>query len=255
MTAMMTMLRWEYVSKRGRAPMSSYALKVHEFDYAREQVVYDRNGVVIRAWPAVHTMDGGVSYSLEWQGMKMTYSGDTTPNSWFVKHSQQADLAIHDCSDPVEVLIHSRHHSPESAWLIYTTSHTQPEIAGTIFSTIKPRMAVCTHYVNNGLDAREKLYAAVRKTYPGPLTVAQDLDVWNVSPRAITVRKLVGGEYSYSLPRGAEAPDVSKLVEPAPWLRAGRLDTNAAYKEVLNALDPQSRQRILERVPAEHLPH
>lgn len=65
-----------------------------------------------------------------------------------------------------------------------------------------------------------------------------------------------GRRHSFSLPRGREALDVSKLVEQqAPWLRAGRLDTNEAYKRVLDGLDPESRQRILDRVPPDALPH
>ena len=35
----------------------------------------------------------------------------------------------------------------------------------------------------------------------------------------------------------------------------GRLDTNDAYKRVLDNLDPESRQRIIERVPANLRPH
>ncbi|MEI9849923.1 MAG: guanitoxin biosynthesis MBL fold metallo-hydrolase GntH [Sphingomonas sp.] len=254
MTHLMGMLRWEYVSKRGRAPMSSYALKVHEFDYSKVQTVYDRGGVVIKAWPAVHTMDGAVSYSLEWNGLKFAYSGDTTANNWFLDNARESDMVIHECSDPVEVLIHSRHHPAESAWLISTTSHTQPELAGQVFTRLAPRMAVCFHYVNNGLDATQKLYAAVRRTYAGPFSIAEDMKVWNVTPDRITERFVVGGNYTFSLPRAAEAPDVGALVEPSPWLEKGRMDASDAYREVLKNLDPESRKRILERVPKDKLP-
>jgi len=254
MQGLMQMLRWEYVSKRGRAPMSSYALKVHEFDYSKVQVVYNRNGVVVKSWPAVHTMDGAVSYSLEWRGLKISYSGDTTPNRWFLENARHSDVVIHECSDPIEVLIKSRHHPPESAWLIATTSHTQPEIAGSIFTKLSPRLAVCFHYVNNGRDAPQKLYEAVRRTYSGPFSVAQDMMVWNIDPHKITERRVVGGDYSYSLPRAEEAPDTSKLVEPSKWLENGRTDESDAYRAVLKSLDPESRARILEKVPKSKLP-
>lgn len=248
------MFRWEYVSKRGRAPMSSYAITVHEFDYSREQVVYERDGVVIRAWPAVHVMDGPVSYSLEWNGLKFSYSGDTTANNWFLKNAADSDIVVHECSDPVEVLIENRNHLPESAWMIATTAHTQPELAGQLFATLKPRMAVCFHFVDDGLGAAQKLYESVRNLYDGPLSIAQDLTVWNVTDEAVRVRKVVGGNYAFSLPRGKELPDTSKLVRPSSWLTEGRVDPSAAYRRALEKLKPEYRQRILERVPQENLP-
>jgi ribonuclease Z len=251
---MMGMLKWEYVSKRGRAPMSSYAVNVHEFDYSRPAVVYRRNGVTIRAFPAVHTMDGPVSYSLEWNGLKMSYSGDTTPTKWFINNAAASDIVIHECSDPVDVLIKSRNFPPASAWMINTTSHTLPEVAGRIFSQLKPRMAVCFHYVNNGIDARERLAAAVRRTYPGPLNIAQDMMIWNVTPRAITTRMVVGGDYVSNLPRGKEPADADKVVYPSAWLNAGRLDMSDVYQSVLDNLDPKSRTEILSKVPPAMLP-
>ncbi|MEX2123445.1 MAG: guanitoxin biosynthesis MBL fold metallo-hydrolase GntH [Woeseia sp.] len=248
------MFRWEYVSKRGRAPMSSYAIKVHEFDYAREQIVYDRNGVTIRSWPAVHVMDGPVSYSLEWNGLKFAYSGDTTANNWFLKNARNSDIVVHECSDPVEVLIKSRNHLPESAWMIATSAHTQPELAGQLFEALQPRMAVCFHYVDDGIGATQNLYASVRNLYSGPLSIAQDMMVWNVTSDSIRVRKVVGGEYAFSLPRGKEQPDQSKLIEPSDWLIQERIDPSAAYKRVLENLDPEIRDRILEKVPPDKLP-
>lgn len=252
---LLAMFRWEYVSKRGRAPMSSYAIEVHEIDYTKEQVVYDRNGVIIRAWPAVHVMDGPVSYSLEWNGLKFSYSGDTVPNKWFLKNAADSDIVVHECSDPVEVLIKSRHHLPESAWLIATSAHTQPELAGQLFAQLKPRMAVCFHYVDDGIGARQRLYAGVRSMYSGPLSIAQDLMVWNVTRDSVRVRRVVGGGYAFSLPRGNEPPDQSQLVEPSDWLIQGRTDTSEAYKKVLENLEPEIRRRILEKVPKEKLPH
>ena len=251
---LLEMFRWEFLSKRGRAPMSSYAIDVHEFDYSKEQVVYQRNGVTIRAWPAVHVMDGPVSYSLEWNGLKFAYSGDTTANKWFLENAQDSDIVVHECSDPVEVLIESRNHLPESAWLIATTAHTQPQLAGHLFSQLNPRMAVCFHYVDDGLAAGQRLYEAVRNVYSGPLAIAQDMMVWNITPESIDVRRVVGGAYSFSLPRGDEPPDQSKLIEPSEWLNDGRIDSSEVYRRVLEDLDPDYRRRILENVPREKLP-
>ncbi|MDZ4729260.1 MAG: guanitoxin biosynthesis MBL fold metallo-hydrolase GntH [Xanthomonadales bacterium] len=248
------MFRWEYVSKNGRAPMSSYAIKIHEFDYAKEQVVYERNDVIIRSWPAVHVMDGPVSYSLEWNGLKFSYSGDTVANNWFLKNAKNSDIVIHECSDPIEVLIESRSWPPEAAWMIATSAHTQPELAGQLFNLLKPRMAVCFHYVDNGLDSGQKLSAAVREIYQGPFSVAEDMMVWNITPETIRVRRVIGGEFAFSLPRGKELPDKSKLVPASDWIEQERMDATDAYRRVLENLKPEYRKRILEKVPQDMLP-
>ena len=40
-------------------------IDIHEFDYmGMNEVIYDKNGVVIRSWPAIHAGDGPVSFAL-----------------------------------------------------------------------------------------------------------------------------------------------------------------------------------------------
>lgn len=91
-------MAWDIEGRAGRLPASGGVVKVQEFDFKGEnQVVYDENDVVIRSWPANHVIDGSVSYSLEWNGLKFVFGGDTYPNEWFVKYAKDADLAIHEC--------------------------------------------------------------------------------------------------------------------------------------------------------------
>ena len=52
--------------------------------------------------------------------------------------------------------------------------HTTPEQAGTLFSRIKPRLAVYTHIVPSPATA-EDLIGPTRRTYSGPLAVGYDL--------------------------------------------------------------------------------
>jgi hypothetical protein len=78
-------------------------MNVHEFDWSKvNNVVYDKNGVVIRSIPAIH-LEGSVSFILEWNGLKLAFSGDTLANSWWVEHANGADLAIHECFLPNEL--------------------------------------------------------------------------------------------------------------------------------------------------------
>ena len=54
--------RWDITSRRGTFPEEGLAIEINEFEYAAlNEVVYDRNGVVVRSWPAVHLLDGADS--------------------------------------------------------------------------------------------------------------------------------------------------------------------------------------------------
>lgn len=253
---MLGMYRWDFGSKLGRGAMSAYAVKIHEFDFSKEQVVYEKNGVTIRSWPALHTIDGPVSYSLEWNGLKVSYSGDMVPNKWFVDNSHDSDLVILECADPVEVLIEDRGYPPEAAWMIATTAHLQARQAAEMFSMLEPRLAVCHSYVDNGIDAKQKRYETVKRHYSGDVSIAQDMMVWNVTPDDIIIRKVVGGDFGHTflIPRSSEAPDRSKLMETSNWLKEGRLKMPEIYQEVLDNLKPEYRERILQNVAEEHLP-
>lgn len=102
---MREMLMWDIASRRGNMPSAGGHVEVTEFDYSSSQAIYEEDGVTIRAWPAIHGIDGSVSYSLEWKGKKFVYSGDTTPNKWFVSEARDADLLIHECYLSVEQFI------------------------------------------------------------------------------------------------------------------------------------------------------
>jgi len=101
------MYAWDLAGRLGQTDVRGFRTEVHEFDYRKEQVVYQENGVTIRAWPAIHAIDGSVSYSLEWNGLKIVFGSDTYPNKWFVKHAKNADLAIHECFITVPDLVAS----------------------------------------------------------------------------------------------------------------------------------------------------
>ena len=120
---------------------------------------------------------------------------------------------------------------------------------------MQPRMAICYHYVDDGVDKREKLYASVVKRYDsGAFIIAKDMMVWNVTPEMIRVRMVVGGDHNANnLPRAQASPDKSKLIEPSEWVTEG-LEMKEIYRELLNGLKPEYQRRILKHVPEEHLP-
>lgn len=205
---MQKMLTWDLAGRAGLIDFRGYKMEVNEFDYKLEnKAVYEENGVVIRSYPAIHSIDGCVSYSLEWNGLKFVFSSDTYPNKWFDEYSKNADLVIHECFVSVPDLVKKMRFTPEAALLVGTQVHTAPEAFGKVMSSIKPRKAVAYHFFNDW-DTSASVHDRIRKTYSGPLDLAKDFMVWNVTKDEIITRMAVTEEATWAPPLGrpAQAP-------------------------------------------------
>lgn len=242
---------WDKRSRQGRIPVTGMATEITEFDYSKEQVIYEENGVVISAWPAIHTIDGPVSYSLTWNGMKFVYSGDTVPNKWFLEHAKNADFVIHECFNSVASLMDK--YAPFSAWVVSTQIHTSPQAAGRIFAMLEPRMAVCYHFINDPMTLTNQL-DSVRMTYDGPLGMAQDMMVWNVTRDSVLQRMTVAGESVLAIGERKAPPDPSLLVRQSQWLDEGEVKFDDVDRMILERLPENARRQILENVPPQMLP-
>jgi ribonuclease Z len=187
--AVMKALAWDIKSRTGILPDVGGQVITHEFDFKQEdQVVYERNGVKITSWPAIHSLDGSVSYRLEWNGLSFVFGGDTRPNKWFIKYAKDVDFAIHECFPTPEGLAAFNDWEMRPSTFVTSYIHTPPEGFGKVMSAIKPRMAVAYHTVLLP-DIQQGMLEGIRKTYDGPLTIATDLFVWNVTKDAIITRQ------------------------------------------------------------------
>ena len=65
--------------------------------FGTEGVIYEENGVKISSFPAIHILDGSVSFRLDWNGRSFVFGGDSTPNKWFIKYAKGAELVVHEC--------------------------------------------------------------------------------------------------------------------------------------------------------------
>ncbi len=221
------MFAWDIAGRLGQTDVRGFTTEMHEFDYTKPQVVYEENGVKIRAWPAIHAIDGAVSFSLEWSGLKFVFSSDTYPNKWFNEYAQDADLAIHECFIAVPDLVSKFRLTPEAALQVGTQIHTAPEAFGKVMSTIKPRMAVAYHFFKDH-DTTGPVLERIRKTYSGPLSLAEDLMVWNVTKDKITERMAVVNEHSWNPPLVTPALPVraEDRVGYSPEIEAGRFNVD-----------------------------
>jgi len=200
---------WDLATRSGALPDKGAQIVVHEFDYKQENnVVYQVNGVAIRSWPAIHSLDGSVSYSLEWKGLKYVFGGDTYPNKWYMKYATGVDVASHECFLPPKALAAYFGWDLAQATYVSTRIHTEPQAFGKVMSAVKPRLAVGYHSVQSP-ENNAAIMDGVRKTYDGPLALARDLMVINVTKETIEVRMASVDEYV--LP-----PDVTQAYKKAP---------------------------------------
>ncbi len=202
---MKEMYTWDLAGRVGIVDFRGYSLEVNEFDYKGENaVIYEDNGVTIRSFPAIHALDGPVSFSLEWNGLKFVFGSDTYPNQWFNEYAKDADIAIHECFVAVPDLVTKMQFTPEQALMVGTQAHTAPEAFGKVMQEIQPRMAVAYHFFKD-FDTTASVNDRIRTTYDGPLSLAEDFMVWNITKDDIKVRMAVVEEHTWAPPLASEA--------------------------------------------------
>jgi ribonuclease Z len=228
-------LTWDLDGRKGITDPRGYVPpEVTEFDYKGvNEIIFQENGVTIRTIPAIHALDGPVSFILEWNGFKFVFGGDTYPNKWYAEYAKGADLAIHECFITVPGLIDKFKFTPQGALDVGTQVHTAPEAYGKIMSIVKPRMAVAFHFFNDW-DTAPDIEQRIRTTYDGPLSLSTDYMVWNISKDDIRVRMAVVDEDVWP-PQPSEEPEV-----PDPTLKVpfSEFIVNGKYemKEVIQPI-------------------
>lgn len=234
-------LTWDLDGRLGITDPRGYFLEVHEFDYrGKNEIVFQENDVTIRSFPAIHSLDGPVSFSLEWNGYKVVFGGDTYPNVWFDEYAKNADLAIHESFISVPDMIKKFKFSPQSALVVGTQIHTAPEAFGKVMSRIKPRMAVAYHFFND-YDTKLSIYDGIRTTYDGPLSLAEDYMVWNITRDDIRVRLAVVDEDVWP-PEATEEPQIPDPNVRIPYsdeIAGGRLDVKAENQIIYDAINKE----------------
>ena len=120
--------------------------------------------------------------------------------------------------------------TPAEALNVATIADTSPEQFGKVMSTVKPRLAVGYHFYND-FDTQPEVFDRIRKTYDGPVSLAVDYMVWNVTKDDIKIRMATKDEEVWPSPaiRDKLPPDTSKMVPMSDFTKSGYLQ----YPEVL----------------------
>ena len=218
---------WDVTSRAGTLPNAGGEIVAHEFDFSETAVIYDQNGVRVTSFPAIHIRDGSVSFRLEWNGLSFVFGGDSVPNKWFMKEAKEADVVVHECFFTPEQWMEIAGFPYKQAYWVTSLIHTPPEGFGKLMSEIKPRLAVAYHYWNHR-DVEFEIFEGVRKTYDGPLAMAADLTVINVTKDHIEVREATINHESWAQGTSKEW-DTAPRGEPATglmsdWLEKGKVE-------------------------------
>ncbi len=217
---------WDITGRAGAWPDAGGQLIAHEFDYKKPgQVVYEKNGVRIISFPAIHKLDGSVSYRLDWNGLSFVFGGDSVPNRWYIEYAKGADLAVHESIYTPEGMNNFYGwNNMRTATYVASYIHTPPAAFGKIMSEVKPRMAVAYHALLIP-ELLQESTEQIRTTYDGPLTIASDLFVWDITKDEISVREAVVGDRVYPPPAGPEwgkaertgTAEVSEYIKKGWW--------------------------------------
>ena len=180
-------LAWDTASVRGVRPSTGFEAIAHEIPYDRPDTIYDRNGVKISSFPAIHGLSGAVGYAIAYAGRKVVFSGDTRPCRHVVEAAAGADLLIHECFQSPAVFARATGLPLEVAVNLTRLAHTVPEQMGKILERTQPRMGALWHLdLTPGVDT---VFDELGVNYQGPVTISQDLTVFNVTEEAVVARQ------------------------------------------------------------------
>ena len=234
-------LTWDVDGRAGLTDPRGYFIETTEFDYrAVNEVIYQENGVTIRSIPAIHSLDGPVSFIVEWNDLKFVFGGDTYPNKWFAEYAQDADVAIHECFIAVPDMIEKFKFTPQSALAVGTQIHTAPEAFGKMMSIIKPRMAIAYHFFKD-FDTTGPILEGIRSTYDGPLSLSEDYMVWNITKDDIRVRMAKIDEDVWPPPATEEPqlPDPAARIPYSDMIDGGRYDMKSVIQPIYDRTNKQ----------------
>ena len=184
-TSLATLL--DAASVRGVRPTTGFAMAGHEIPYDHPETIYERNGVTISCFPAIHGLSGAVGYTVAYAGLKVVFSGDTRPCKHVVEAAAGADLLIHECFQSPAVFAQATGLPLETALHITRLAHTIPEQMGKILDLTRPRMGALWHLdLTPGVDT---VFDEISASYRGAVTATQDLTIFNVTRDAVTARQ------------------------------------------------------------------
>jgi ribonuclease Z len=205
----------------GTIDTRSFSMEVTEYDWSKiNNVIYEHNGAVLKTIPANH-LEQAVSFILEWNGLRLAFSGDTLPNKWWIENTQGFDFVIHEAFLTPELAVAKWGFSPEEAMNALTKIHATAALFGKVMAMTNPKHAVAYHFQNDA-DTLPGMMDAVQQVYGGTVDYAQDFMVWNITKDGVRTRMAVPNRESFPTPPLAEkVVDRSNPYKQPEWIKEG----------------------------------
>jgi len=220
-------MAWDYLSMSGHPGQSGSRLTATEVPYDKPATVYERNGVKVSSFPVIHIMNGAVGYRLDYKGNSVVFTGDTRPSKTTVEACKGGvDLLIHETFPSAAVFAKKASVPEKQAELVVNYAHTSPAMAGKVFKKAGARMSVMWHLAVDH-DTVGPAYEDMRSQYEGPVTIAQDLTVFNITKNAVVVHQAIIDPVAWPVigKSNVSGPPLAKPVNPPDWW-AGALITD-----------------------------
>jgi ribonuclease Z len=130
--------------------------------------------------------------------------------------------------------------TPQSALSVGTQIHTAPEAFGKVMSRVRPRMAVAYHFFKD-FDTAGDILQRIRTTYDGPLSLAEDYMVWNVTKDSIRTRLAIIDEDVWPPPATEKPalPDPSQRIPYSDFIAEGKLDITKTLQPIFDEVNKQ----------------
>jgi ribonuclease BN (tRNA processing enzyme) len=123
------------------------------------------DGVTLTGHPVPHTAES-VAYSVEYDGRRLVFTGDTGPDATLAAWAAGCDVLLAECSLPATMAM---------------PSHLTPEQAGELGAAARPGLLVLTHFYPPVEQIDVAAIVAARWT--GPTVLAHD--GWSVDVSAL----------------------------------------------------------------------
>ncbi len=128
----------------------------------------------------------------------MAFTGDSVPTRQEAIQSKGVDVFIHELFIDAPTFA-KRNNMPLQIAQNVVNEHTPADMLGRVFSIAKPKLGVGTHFFTNDYTIDEA-FAGMASTYDGPVVIAQDLMVINVTPEQIVTRMAKTNLLSWAAP-------------------------------------------------------
>ncbi len=149
-------------------------------------VIYDQGGVKVTAIEVDHgeLLKPAFGFRVDYAGRSVTISGDTRFSENLLEKAKGTDLLIHQVAAVREALLAS------PVFKVILSHHTRPDEAGTLFTRVKPKLAVYYHFVLLGTPAipavtEKDVIEMTRQTYAGPLLIGEDLMAFRIDKEQV----------------------------------------------------------------------